>query len=288
MKNVTADSVRTLLAITLAVALSACAAPPPEQRQYAKEETPSSLPNPSVADMLCALASVPGVLARAARNAGNESAATEWDALARDNAEACRISTERLREEKPRNDEIESLHRSGAHVEAARAAERVAERAERNVEDIKARGVSDPQLIAEALDGLASGYQSRQFFAYAEVLYERALAIREQALVPDYPLVAASLDNLAVVYQAQARHADAEPLLKRSLAIKEKALDPNHPEVAQLLGKLAELYRAQGRASEAAATAERAEAIRSQGWCPGRPGVSFEACFGDKGVAAPD
>jgi Flp pilus assembly protein TadD len=72
----------------------------------------------------------------------------------------------------------------------------------------------------------------RHSFAKAEPLYQRALALREQALGPNHPEVAQSLNNLAIIYSAQGRKAKAEPLLQRALAIWEQALGPQHPQVA--------------------------------------------------------
>ena len=63
----------------------------------------------------------------------------------------------------------------------------------------------------------------RKYYADAEPLFKRALAIRENALRVDHPAVGATLNNLATLYQAQGRYADAEPAYKRSLTIKEKA-----------------------------------------------------------------
>ncbi|WP_020559052.1 tetratricopeptide repeat protein, partial [Thiofilum flexile] len=60
-------------------------------------------------------------------------------------------------------------------------------------------------------------------------LYERSLAIREQALGKDHPEVATSLNNLAVLYESMGEYAKALTLYERSLAINEKVLGKNHP-----------------------------------------------------------
>ncbi len=68
-------------------------------------------------------------------------------------------------------------------------------------------------------------YHAQGRYAEAELLYKRALEIREKALGPDHPDVANSLNNLASLYDEQGRYGEAEPLLKRALTILEKALD---------------------------------------------------------------
>jgi hypothetical protein len=71
----------------------------------------------------------------------------------------------------------------------------------------------------------------RHSFAKAEPLYQRALALREQALGPQHFQVGESLNNLAAVYLYQGRKAKAKPLMQRALAIWEQALGPQHPQV---------------------------------------------------------
>ncbi|NIP13689.1 MAG: TonB family protein, partial [Pseudomonas stutzeri] len=111
-------------------------------------------------------------------------------------------------------------------------------------------------------------------YAEAEPLYQRALAIRENALGPDHSDVAQSLNNLAALYHAQGHYAEAEPLYQRALAIVEKALGPEHPHVATSLNNLAELYRAQGRYAEAEPLYQRALAIREKALGPEHPDVA--------------
>jgi len=161
----------------------------------------------------------------------------------------------------------------------------------------------------------AAGYlHKRGRFAEVEPLYQRALAIWEQALGSDHPNVAQSLNNLAVLYKIQGRTAEAEPLYQRALAIWEHALGPDHPDVAasprrrrqppQLgravprprplrqgrtalaarpgdpphvahsLNNLAGLYRDQDRFAEAEPLHQRALAIRERALDPNHPDVA--------------
>ena len=56
----------------------------------------------------------------------------------------------------------------------------------------------------------------------AEPLYQRALAIDENALGADHPDVAIDLNNLALLYHTQGKYAEAEPLYQRALAIRSR------------------------------------------------------------------
>ena len=101
-----------------------------------------------------------------------------------------------------------------------------------------------------------------RFYAEAEPLLTRSLAIIETALGPEHPEFAMSLNNLALLYDDQGRYAEAEPLYKRDLAIQEKALGPEHPNVATSFEHYAVLLRATGRTAEADKMEARAKEIR--------------------------
>jgi tetratricopeptide (TPR) repeat protein len=73
--------------------------------------------------------------------------------------------------------------------------------------------------VATSLSNLAGIYGAQGQYEKAEPLYERALAISEQALGPDHPNVATSLNNLARLLQATNRLSEAEPLMQRSIVI---------------------------------------------------------------------
>ena len=124
--------------------------------------------------------------------------------------------------------------------------------------------------MATRLNNLAALYYAQSRYTDAEPLYQRSLAIRENALGADHPSVAQSLSNLAALYYSQSRYAEAEPLVKRSLAISERR-GPDHPEVAVKLNNLAEIYRAQGAFAEAEPPSERALAIREKALGPDHP-----------------
>jgi len=91
---------------------------------------------------------------------------------------------------------------------------------------------NDPVREAEALNLMGLNLHAQGRYGAAEPLYERALALREQALGADHPDTAASLNNLAGCYHAQGRYAAAEPLYQRALAIRERVLGADHPDTA--------------------------------------------------------
>ena len=102
-------------------------------------------------------------------------------------------------------------------------------------------------------------------YAEAEPLYQRSLALREEALGSEHPDLATALNNLAGLYSAQGRNTDeAEALYQRAMAILGKALGPEHPNVATTLENYAALLREIGREAEAEEMEAQAEAIRAK------------------------
>ena len=121
----------------------------------------------------------------------------------------------------------------------------------------------------------AGGYAwNRGRYAEAEPLYQRSVAIKEQALGPDHPSLATSLNNLALLFKAQGRYAEAESLYQRSVTIKEQALGSDHPSLATSLNNLALLYKTQGNYAEAEPLYQRAVAINEQALGPDHPSLA--------------
>lgn len=67
------------------------------------------------------------------------------------------------------------------------------------------------------MNNLAALYERQGRLTDAEPLYQRAAAIREQALGPDHPDLAISLNNLASLYQSEGRNGDALPIVERMI-----------------------------------------------------------------------
>lgn len=98
------------------------------------------------------------------------------------------------------------------------------------------RAVTDAaqQRADERAAGLcnALGYHLHMIGDYtgAQPYYERALAIREQALGPTHPATATSLNNLAILCYYQGKLQAAAALMQRALDIREQVLGPHHPD----------------------------------------------------------
>ena len=115
----------------------------------------------------------------------------------------------------------------------------------------------------------------RARYVEAELLYQRALSIREQSLGPEHPDVAALLNNLASSYRAQGKHAEAELLYQRALHIREQSQESESSDVAYPLTNLATLYLEQGKYTEAEPLYQRALRIREQSQGPEHPDVAY-------------
>src|SRR5262249_14187921 len=94
-----------------------------------------------------------------------------------------------------------------------------------------ARAASLANAAARAEEALTN-------YTTARPLYERALAIREQALGPSHPSTATSLNTLAGLLRAQGDYASARPLCERALAICETRLGADHPTTRTIRANL--------------------------------------------------
>jgi tetratricopeptide (TPR) repeat protein/transposase-like protein/transcriptional regulator with XRE-family HTH domain len=117
---------------------------------------------------------------------------------------------------------------------------------------------------ADLLDRAGTYVREHMWYAQAEPLYRRALAIREQYLGPEHPYTANALSNLANLYLAQRRYREAEPLYRRALAIREHHFGPPDPDSDDHLHTLANFYVTQGHYREAESLYQRILAIREQ------------------------
>jgi tetratricopeptide (TPR) repeat protein len=76
--------------------------------------------------------------------------------------------------------------------------------------------------VAKSLSGLALLYKAQGNYAEAEPLFQRSLAIREQALGPEHPDVATSLENYAALLRETGRADEAAEMEARAKAIRAK------------------------------------------------------------------
>jgi tetratricopeptide (TPR) repeat protein len=124
-------------------------------------------------------------------------------------------------------------------------------------------GADDPR-VAAGLNALANVYVRDGRSDQAEVLYRRALRIREAALGPNHPDVATIVNNLAGLATLEGRFAEGGALYTRALEIREKALGRDDPSTAVVVRNLAGLYVSQARYAEAEPFYRRVLTTREQ------------------------
>lgn len=146
-----------------------------------------------------------------------------------------------------------------------------AEQAVRQAE--KEFGKEDHQLTL-VLEQLASLYSNQRFYAKAEPLLKRILAIDQKTFGTDHPDVATSLYSLATLYEKQGRYAEAEPLFRRALAIEEKAHSADQCVLASYLEDLARVYAFEGRFANAEPLLKRALVIEKKAHGADHPDVA--------------
>lgn len=114
---------------------------------------------------------------------------------------------------------------------------------------------------ADLLDRAGTYVREHLWYAQAEPLYRRALALREQYLGPEHPQTAPILHNLAMLQRDTGNVVEAEQFYQRALTIREQHLGPEHLQTANALSYLANLYLAQRRYKEAEPLYRRALTI---------------------------
>jgi tetratricopeptide (TPR) repeat protein len=130
------------------------------------------------------------------------------------------------------------------------------------------------EKIASELMMVEGQYKTAALAAYAqaEILFERALAIRERLFGSDHVSTAAALDYLARVVRYQGGSITRAKLLhERALQAYEKALGPNDPNVARVLNNLGRLLELNGDLTGARPLYQRALEIRESVLGPEHP-----------------
>lgn len=137
------------------------------------------------------------------------------------------------------------------------------------------------QEAAEESPVLASlAYKTAQYlrvrgrYGEAELLFQRALHIRERILGSDHPEVARTLNYLALLFWTQGKYAEAEPLYRRALHIREQVLGSHHSDVARTINNLALLFWTQGKYEQAEPLYQRALRIYERTLGPDHPEVA--------------
>jgi hypothetical protein len=108
---------------------------------------------------------------------------------------------------------------------------------------------------------MASNLNAQGRYREAEPLYQRALAIYQQALGETHPDTAHGFNNLANNLNDQGKYPQAEPLYQKALAICRQALGEAHPHTAATYNNLAATLDDQGKYIEAELLYKKALAI---------------------------
>lgn len=127
---------------------------------------------------------------------------------------------------------------------------------------------------ANLLDRAGCYLDQHASYTLAEMLYRRALTIRERQTRPQHLTVAVSLGRLGNLYRLQGKYTEAEPLYEQALDIHEHQPEPQYPLMAFILHGLATLYKDQGKYEQAEPLFRQALQIREQHLGPDHPLVA--------------
>ncbi|MEM9462093.1 MAG: tetratricopeptide repeat protein [Myxococcota bacterium] len=133
---------------------------------------------------------------------------------------------------------------------------------------------NEPVQEARILNELGLVLESQGDYADARHHYQRALAIKEEALGLDHLDLATTLNNLGNVAYHQGNYDNARAYHQRALAIRQQALGPDHPAVAASLNNLGNALLDQGNPDDARVHYERVLAIRRETLGPDHPDVA--------------
>jgi tetratricopeptide (TPR) repeat protein len=84
--------------------------------------------------------------------------------------------------------------------------------------------------VAHPLNNLAALYTAQGKYEQAELLFQRALTLREQHFGQHHPEIAQTLHDLAIFYQKQGNLSEAIALTERALEIRSRSLGDAHPK----------------------------------------------------------
>ncbi len=135
--------------------------------------------------------------------------------------------------------QADSLYQQGKYLTAETIVEEALNAVERQFgpDDLPAAQCLDLQAKISVADRDLVG---------AGLLYQRALAIRQDVLEADHLQVGSTLLALADIYVRQGRQTAAIPLYRQALAIQEKRIGPDHLLVGKTLAQLAGIHVRQG------------------------------------------
>ncbi|MDP3506882.1 MAG: tetratricopeptide repeat protein [Candidatus Melainabacteria bacterium] len=123
---------------------------------------------------------------------------------------------------------------------------------------------STDSRLAQSLDRVGEIFFNSEKFEPAEVVWWRALQIKQGVLGNFHPAVARTTNYLAKLHYLLGRYAEAESFALKCLNIYQRSLGREHPTVATCMHNLASLYHIQGRYAEAEERYKGALAIRKK------------------------
>ncbi len=131
----------------------------------------------------------------------------------------------------------------------------------------------DPKsgLVAETKNNLAVHYWRRARYEEAQILYEQALALREEIHGPHHPEIATVLNNLAILRQDLGFYAEAREYLERALEIRSRLTNEVSREIPIHLDNLGSVLVTLGLYDEARPVLDRAHGLRLRYWGTDHP-----------------
>jgi hypothetical protein len=132
----------------------------------------------------------------------------------------------------------------------------------------------EPRIEANLLMALGSVEVREDKYEAARPFFERALALRREALGPEHPDVAACYNNLGAVEGGLERPVEALGHFQRANALWRETLGEGHPDYAMSLGNLGRSLSALRRPREARASLLQGVEARGRLLGPEHPGVA--------------
>lgn len=151
----------------------------------------------------------------------------------------------------------QSAGHQAIHDRRIAEAERLLLAAAKHIETVSP---DDPRL-ADTLNDLGVLYGMQDRDIEAEPLFQRALAINEQAYGRHHPSVVLTLQNLSVIYASQNKFSEAHQAAREGLEIGLQLFGIHHPRIGSTCRTLATVYALQGEYEEAERFAEKSLSI---------------------------
>jgi tetratricopeptide (TPR) repeat protein len=134
---------------------------------------------------------------------------------------------------------------------------------------------AEPHLTGYLLDRAASYLQGRGRYQQARDLFERALALTEQAFGPEHARVGTRLNNLGVLLIQIGDTAAAKSALERAFPIYAATHGPSDPQFGTMLDNLGQALRDHGDLDGAHRFIERALAVKQDALGPDHPSIAI-------------